>query len=54
LGSLKQEDHEFEARLDYIIRPYLQRKNKRVLLDETVTSLTGSFYHSPYTITYNP
>jgi hypothetical protein len=28
LRRLRQEDHEFEASLDYIIRPYLKKKKK--------------------------
>jgi hypothetical protein len=29
LGKLKQEDHEFDASLGYIVRPCLKNKNKK-------------------------
>jgi hypothetical protein len=28
LVRVRQEDHEFEARMDYIVRPYLNKTNK--------------------------
>jgi hypothetical protein len=31
LRRLRQEDHEFEASLDYIIRPYLKKKKKDLI-----------------------
>jgi hypothetical protein len=31
LVRVRQEDHEFEARMDYIVRPYLNKTNKQRL-----------------------
>lgn len=40
LGRLKQEDHEFEASLCYIVRPYLKNKNGQVRHRKTRNAYT--------------